>query len=85
VPLLLRIATTLRILKSSEVPQISDQGFTALKMEGDHNIIRLSVDDEPLFEFEDTELLTGDPGLFTYSTERFVFDDVAVYHRIEGP
>lgn len=83
VSLLRRTSDKLRILWSGEISGPNQNGFTTLKIIGSKHQLRLYVDDKLVHNAKDMDLLQGDPGIMAYSTGCFVFDDFAIYQRLD--
>ena len=79
-----RTTETLRVLWSAEVPGVEDGRIVELAVQGEGMAIKLFVEGELVHEFEDEDLLAGDPGIFAYSRGCFDFDEVAVFHPSTG-
>ncbi len=79
-----RTPETLKVSWSAELPGVEDSKIVELAMVGAGAAISVYVGGELIHEFEDQDLLTGDPGIFAYSRGCFDFDEVAVFHPVTG-
>lgn len=73
----------LRILWSGEIQAPPKEAFTTLKVIGDGPQLKLYVESKLVHTAENLDLLDGDPGIMAYSTGCFVFDDFAIYQRLD--
>lgn len=83
VSLLHRAGNKLRILWSGEVSPSPQKAFRTLKIIGRETTLHLYVNNKLLHSAKKLDLLDGDPGIMAYSTGCFVFDDFAIYQRLD--
>lgn len=86
VSLLRRHDSSLSVLASKEVPSMDTSGLLSLRLVGTGPRVDLYAENTHLYpssEEHQIDLLDGDPGVFAYSTGCFVFDDFAIYARVE--
>jgi hypothetical protein len=84
--LLRRRDASLAVLASHEVPAPDADGMLTLRIVSEGPALDLYAGNRHVYSSAEegkVELLTGDPGLFAYSTGCFVFDDFAIYAHAE--